>query len=175
MVTKRQINQLVTRSVRSRNPGNAEPRARRRAGTPTLIFTIMGPPVGKQRARSAVHSARHVTPKKTREYEKHVGVTARMAVLRLLPELQQAFPTYEQVYLDLEIYHENGRKPDSDNVVKAIEDGCTGILWDDDRHVLPRVQRESWPDDRPRVEVRIAPTEDHPGNGVALCEFEYAD
>jgi len=37
MVTKRQITKSVTCSVRSRKPGNAKPRARRRARTPTLL------------------------------------------------------------------------------------------------------------------------------------------
>jgi Holliday junction resolvase RusA-like endonuclease len=126
---------------------------------PTLIFTITGPPVGKQRTRSAVHSARHVTPKKTRDYEHRVAQRAIIALAHLTSEeANNWLATTKQVFLDLKIYHANGHKPDSDNVVKAIEDGCTGVLWRDDRHVLPRVQWESWPDDNPRVEVRVTPT-----------------
>jgi len=130
---------------------------------PYLVFTIPGKTVGKQRTRSAEHSTKHVTPKKTRVYENYVGYMARLALQKMPFELAKAFPTDEQVFLDLEIYHRNGRKPDADNVVKVIEDGLTKILWDDDRNVLPRVQFETWPDANPRVEARITPTGHSPG------------
>ena len=128
-----------------------------------LIFTVYGPPVGKQRARSSSRSKRHFTPKKTVEYEKSVARAAFDVVLKTPRYDPSEWTGTEQVYLDLWIYHANGRKPDSDNVVKAVEDGLTGILWKDDRNVLPRVHHEYWPDDNPRVVVRIKPTGCNPG------------
>lgn len=151
-VTKKEISGRSSTSGRAVKP----------AGIPTLpdlTFTIPGPPVGKQRTRSGIHSAKHHTPKKTRDYEKYIASCALAALCRVGIVHLSIYPTSKQVYLDLKIYHANARKPDSDNVVKAIADGLTGVLWRDDRHVLPRVNGEFWPDPFPRVEVKISSTD----------------
>jgi len=86
--------------------------------------------------------SRHHTPKKTRDYEKHVRSCAEAAILI---ERAKGWPTGKQVYCDLEIYHKNARKPDASNVVKAVEDALTGLLWKDDRNVLGRPMVVRWP------------------------------
>lgn len=135
--------------------------------TPNLYkpfrFDIPGPPVGKQRTRSGYGSTKHRTPQKTRDYENHVGVMAWLASLQR-DGLDDSWLS-GKVYMDLRIYHKNGRKPDSDNVVKAVADGLTGIIWPNDRNVLPRVQFEIYPDNNPRVEVEINKIEEVYGNG----------
>jgi Holliday junction resolvase RusA-like endonuclease len=123
----------------------------------TLKFVVMGEPVGKERARS-VRGARHYTPEKTKAYERLVALSAQ-AELALLPKLDLAlWPTMDQVYMDLWISHRTGKKPDADNVVKAIQDGLSGILWKNDNNVLPRVWGVSWPSSEPNVVVRIVET-----------------
>lgn len=139
----------------------------------SLRFVVPGPPVGKERARSVriVDSvtealnqewrgiapigqviawlkanrsklSRHHTPKKTRQYEKHVRSCAEA---ELLITRATGWPTDRQVYCDLEIYHENAVRPDPSNVVKAVEDALTGLLWKDDRNVLGRPMVVRWP------------------------------
>ena len=139
-----------------------------------LRFVVPGPPVGKERARSSnvinaiiktlehdwpsgaatfkqlvgwlkanrSRLSRHHTPKKTRAYEKHVRSCAEAAILI---ERAEGWPTTQQVFCDLEIYHKNAIRPDPDNVVKAIADALTGLLWKDDRNVLGRPVIVRWP------------------------------
>ena len=139
-----------------------------------LRFVVPGPPVGKERARSAdaisviidaldrewtgevapikqlivwlranrKRLLRHRTPKKTRDYEKHVRSCAEA---ELLITRAEGWPTNKQLYCDLEIYHKNAIRPDASNVVKAIEDALTGLLWKDDRNVLGRPMVVRWP------------------------------
>jgi crossover junction endodeoxyribonuclease RusA len=121
---------------------------------PKLYFVVKGPPFGKERPRSG-KDGRHRTPIKTKNYESYVGMLARQALLRLPEKEADCFPTKKQVFMDIWIYHKNAIKPDSDNVVKAIEDGLSGVLWYNDRHVLTRPQAERWPDANPRVEIEI--------------------
>lgn len=165
MVSKKKNS--LTKATRWSSDNRSSSRSRGRAPNPypnydqvndpmrSVVFVVVGDPVGKERARSGSNSARHLTPKKTREYEHHVAWSAVDVLERTMPCDRELWPTECQVYLDLNIYHRNGRKPDSDNVVKAIADGLSGILWKDDRHVLPRVWLETWPDKCPRVEVSI--------------------
>jgi len=140
----------------------------------TLRFVVPGPPVGKERARSSdvintvinaldrewtsgvapikqlvgwlkanrSRLSRHHTPKKTRDYEKHVRSCAEA---ELFISRAKGWPTDKQVYCDLEIYHKNAVRPDPDNVVKAIADALTGLLWKDDRNVLGRPMIVRWP------------------------------
>lgn len=135
----------------------------------TLRFVVPGPPVGKERARgerivdeilryldrewkgwqviewlkaNKSRLYKHHTPKKTRGYEKHVRSCAEA---EMLVTRAKGWPTSAQVYCDLEIYHENAVRPDPSNVVKAIEDALTGLLWKDDKNVLGRPMVVRWP------------------------------
>lgn len=138
-----------------------------------LRFVIDGQPVGKERHRYSRLTGRHYTPKKTENYEKYVGTVALKALWDLPDNQRVQWPTDRQVFMDVYIYHLNGKKPDSCNVVTAIQDGLSGVLWENDRHVLSRVYEEIWPDENPRVAVVIGFTGYKPGkNGLEWCGYK---
>lgn len=97
-------------------------------------FWISGPPVGKQRAR--VVNGHAYTPKKTADYEKHIKRCGMMAALNYRSQLTSA----EWICLNIDIsFGTDGRRPDCDNVLKAIMDGLQGVFWNTDKNVIPRV------------------------------------
>ena len=142
-----------------------------------LRFSIPGKPQGKKRVgRNKQGKAYNPTA----EYEKHVAMFAMEAYSQLSFEKRIEWPTKKQVFMDVWIYHDLTdlrKKPDSGNVIKAIEDALSGTrkrsfyLWKDDKHVLSRPQGEYWPDDNPRVDVAIWFTGYMPGKkGLERCE-----
>lgn len=123
-----------------------------------LNFTILGPPVPKERARvvSRVEGgktkARGVTPKRTSTYEGLVKVHALGARMKLdrdkyVAGMASGLPTaavgwlcevwpisLARFGLGITIYY-RGQGGDCDNYVKSIADACNGVLWVDDRQV----------------------------------------
>jgi len=41
--------------------------------------------------------------------------------------------------MNLDIVYPSKRHPDQDNVIKSIQDGLQGVIWENDKTVLPRV------------------------------------
>lgn len=132
-----------------------------------LTFTIPGPPKGKGRPRAttAAGHARMYTPRSTASYESlvrlvadgaragaapiegPVGVSVHVVLPRPKRLMRKADPAGLVVCAS---------KPDVDNVVKAILDGCK-VLWRDDAQVA---RLEAWKDyaekdGAPRVVVRV--------------------
>lgn len=135
-----------------------------------ICFTIPGQPQGKGRPRvgSVAGRARMFTPAKTVAYE---GLIAHAA-----QEARGAMPLLEgplavNLFLDCQVPASWSKrklaaalagevmpttKPDADNVLKAVLDGCNGVLWRDDVQVVdvrvrkrysatPAVRVEAWP------------------------------
>jgi Holliday junction resolvase RusA-like endonuclease len=113
-------------------------------------FTIPGQPVAKGRPKFARRGAHVVayTPAKTASYENLVKLAASTAMRGVEPT---ARPVALSVTLNLQIpaSWSNKRraaaaagaicatkKPDADNVLKGIKDGCNGIVWADDAQVV---------------------------------------
>lgn len=117
-------------------------------------FTVLGPPQPKERAR-ACPNGKHVTPLKTRRYERLVGTVACLQVPRGWP--------LDGIYVvEVQAYFADRRARDVDNVAKAVLDGLNKVLWRDDRQVLRLVSEKHVDRAKPRVEVRVesrAPTE----------------
>lgn len=118
--------------------------------TQELHFVIPGPPVPKARARKGLFGNWY-TPKKTRNYEQHVGMTALAARQRS----KTRWPLDGRYQVKASIYFSDARTRDGDNVVKSLLDGANTILWNDDKQVAKRVTDDSIDRDNPRVEVTV--------------------
>lgn len=133
-----------------------------------ITFTIPGQPQGKGRAKIVKIGgfSRMATPAKTVAYEGLIAHAAQQAMagagrfegavgcnVILQCEVPASWSGKKQrMALAGEILPTT--KPDADNVVKAVFDGCNGVLWRDDVLVVDlRVQKRYSPQPCVRVEV----------------------
>lgn len=115
-----------------------------------ISFTIPGQPVPKGRPKFARRGAHVVayTPAKTASYESLVKMAATVAMAGLVPSAAPILLVIE-LHLQVPASWSNKRralalageilptkKPDADNVLKGIKDGCNGIVWRDDSQVV---------------------------------------
>lgn len=131
-------------------------------------FTIPGQPVAKGRPKFARRGAHVVayTPAKTASYENLVKLAAAEAMRGVEPS---ARPVALSVTLNLQVpaSWSNKRraaavagticatkKPDADNVLKGIKDGCNGIVWADDAQVV-RIVLEKRYSETPSAVVHV--------------------
>lgn len=112
-----------------------------------IIFTVPGAPVGKGRPKVSSRGgkfARMYTPEKTVNYEGLVSLAATQAMAGRQPITG---PAYVVMTITLPIpaswskkkqaaalcgHVYPTKKPDADNVVKALFDGMNGVVWVDD-------------------------------------------
>lgn len=135
-------------------------------------FLVPGEPVGKGRPRigRVGGHARMFTPQKTVSYEGLIALagTEAMAGRTLLEgavmvEMRIVLPVpaskskkFKAQALAGEIFPT--KKPDMDNVIKAIYDGLNGVVWKDDVQVVDAFVRKRY-GEVPGVHVRIVPLE----------------
>lgn len=135
----------------------------------TIQFTIPGEPVAKGRARAFVRNGHiaHHTPDKTARYENLVKLAAQEA-MHGKPPCEGPVKLTVCAYMGigtswskkrqaaaLEGRERPTKKPDVDNIVKAIKDGLNGVAWRDDSQVVRLVADKHW-SDTPRVFVAIS-------------------
>lgn len=120
-----------------------------------LKFEVPGRPVGKERTRSDKQQAQH-TPAKTRAYEALVAGLGHNALVarRDWPYKRAARGWFR---LTIDIYYGDDKRPDTSNVLKAVEDGLKGVIWHDDRDLVSGTRDVYLRSRRPRVEVEIEP------------------
>lgn len=121
-------------------------------------FTIPGQPVAKGRPRFARRGAgvATYTDAKTAGYENLVRMVASVAMAGREPVTG---PLHLTISLGLQVpgSWSNRRrqmaysgairatkKPDADNVLKGIKDGCNGIVWRDDAQVVQITLRKDY-------------------------------
>jgi Holliday junction resolvase RusA-like endonuclease len=116
-----------------------------------LVFTVDGPPQGKQRPRLG-KGGNIYTPAETRAYERRVKVLALQAV-----RSHESWPmaTSLPVRVTLRLFFENSRRHDADNVAKAILDAGNGVVWKDDDQVAELHVYKCLDAEKPRVEVSV--------------------
>lgn len=132
-----------------------------------IAFTIPGNPVAKGRAKFARRGnfVTTYTPEKTARYENLVALAAQQAMgnnplLEIGVELRVM--AYMPIPASWSLKKQRAAalgeimptsKPDLDNVIKAIKDGCNKITWKDDSQVVDLISRKRY--GVPRVEVEI--------------------
>ena len=114
----------------------------------TVVFVVPGVPVPKGRARACVRNGHvaHYTPEKTARFENLVKMAAMGATQEPFTgpvALTCAFvlpvpASYSKKRRDacLNGYEWPSKKPDTDNLLKAVLDGCNGVVWNDDCQVV---------------------------------------
>lgn len=134
-----------------------------------IQFTVPGEPVAKGRARASSvqgHIRMH-TPQKTVNYESMVAWVAQQAMAGKTPLTGPVMLSVYAVFqppkswskklqkLNLETPQFVVKKPDFDNLLKALCDGMNGVVWVDDSQVAAIGQCRKVYGDRPRVEVTV--------------------
>jgi len=115
-----------------------------------LTFFVPGEPVAKGRARAFVRHGviAHYTPDKTARYENLVKISAKNATNGAKP-LEGPLSLRCTFWLSVPMSYLNKRReaclngserhckrPDIDNLLKSVKDGCNGVAWIDDCQVV---------------------------------------
>jgi len=113
--------------------------------TATIQFTILGNPVPKGRPRFT-RQGRTYTPAKTKTYEDQVAVLAKAVCPEPLKTpvavlVTAVFPvplTYPKKRREacLNGSERHIKRPDLDNIVKAVTDGMNGVVYGDDSQIV---------------------------------------
>ena len=115
-----------------------------------VAFFVPGPPVGKGRPRAVRmgKGVRMFTPEKTASYESLVATSGHAAMEGRAPfsgaceavmEIRLQVPaswSKKRQAMALDGGLRATKKPDVDNVVKAVLDALNGIVWQDDVQVV---------------------------------------
>lgn len=134
-----------------------------------ITFTVPGEPVAKGRPRATTIGghARMYTPAKTAKYEELVAVYAS-AAMKKAPLMEQPVRLYLTIYCKvpgtwskkrradaLAGIERPAKKPDIDNIVKALADGMNGVVWVDDAQIV-ELACSKWYALEPYVSVNVA-------------------
>lgn len=136
----------------------------------SLNFVVYGPPQGKGRPRISKFSG-VFTPQKTVSYESAVVFAAGNAMngrplyekpvyvkIRALFEIPSSYSKKKRTAALMGHLYP-AKKPDIDNIQKAVLDGCNKVVWKDDA-LICKIEVEKAYSDKPRVEVHVRELED---------------
>jgi Holliday junction resolvase RusA-like endonuclease len=115
----------------------------------SIMFTIYGHPIAKGRPRFSTRGKFPVayTPEKTKTYESEVGMMAKaaMGASKVLEGALEAFiyvtfpvpPSYSKKRTEacLNDVEKHTKRPDLDNVIKAVIDGMDKIVFNNDSQI----------------------------------------
>ncbi|MDR0703194.1 MAG: RusA family crossover junction endodeoxyribonuclease [Azoarcus sp.] len=133
-----------------------------------VTFTVPGEPQGKGRPRATIragHAATY-TPEKTRTYEGVIAVAAQNAMagrplfagacavdMDILCLVPASWSQKKRAQALTGILYPT-KKPDVDNVEKAVFDAMNGVVWRDDVQVVDVVKRKRYAE-TPGVRVAV--------------------
>ena len=148
-----------------------------------IAFTVPGEPQGKGRARVGTIGghARMFTPAKTVAYEGLIAHAAQQA-MRGAPPLECDCRLEVDIVCSVPASWSNrkrqqalagfirpAKKPDADNVVKAVCDGMNGVVWKDDVQAIEGSWRKTY-GHTPGLHVRVAVVP-----GISAMQAELAE
>lgn len=141
-----------------------------------INFTIDGESKGKERPKFSTQNGRAFTPEQTKHYENWVKLLYGTTVKHYFEgNVKMSITCYYGITKkDIEAIEKNNiktkafkeakgkldgtirptKKPDLDNVIKAIADSLNGIAYKDDAQIVEVVSKKFY-SKRPRVEVTI--------------------
>lgn len=118
----------------------------------TIIINL--PPVAKGRPR--LSNGHAYTPEKTRKYEQAVQLTARAQIKRALDgEIRLSIRFY--LLRPKALRNKDLRptkRPDIDNLAKAVMDALNGIAYEDDKQVV-ELHLYKYYSNEPRTEIEL--------------------
>lgn len=135
-----------------------------------VTFKVIGAPVGKARPRFT-RTGHTYTPAKSKNYEKKIAQEAWVAMAN-----KKLNPTECSVHLEMDAYlpvpvswskkkQNQARmgalrpsKPDIDNIIKAILDGCNKVIYNDDAQVHSIRARKLYEtyENPPSIDVKVS-------------------
>ena len=130
-------------------------------------FTVLGAPRGKERPRAAKLRDRTVvyTPKKTRDYEREIatayltqcrGMFSGAVAIEIHAYYEIPKSASRKRVLDMVSDRERPtKKPDGDNIAKAVCDALNGVAYKDDSQVVDLTVRKYY-SKFPHVQVFIS-------------------
>lgn len=130
-------------------------------------FTVLGAPQGKERPRAAKLRDRTIiyTPKKTKDYEREIATAYRTQCNGMFSgAVQVEIHAYYEIpksasrkrALDMVSDKERPtKKPDGDNIAKAVCDALNGLAYKDDSQVVDLTVRKYY-SKFPHVQVFIS-------------------
>ena len=119
-----------------------------------MDFIVDGKPKGKQRPRFSRISKTVYTPNKTAKYEKQIAKAYTDSGGKCIPadcyvsvSVSAFFPipkSYSKKKREdcLERILRPDKKPDIDNIIKAVLDGLNGVAYEDDKQVVEAIGRK---------------------------------
>jgi Holliday junction resolvase RusA-like endonuclease len=131
----------------------------------TFTFVVRGKPRGKGRPRFA-KTGHAYTPRETVEYEREIAtlckqamngappiegpIALHIAVIKPIPKATPKAVRAKMVFAEIRPIN----KPDLDNVLKAVMDGCNGVAYMDDKQIV-NVNAAAYYGDEPCVIVSV--------------------
>ncbi len=132
-----------------------------------VSFVYNGDPIAKGRARKGKNGNMY-TPESTRQYEALLGTGFQSMLNGIEPNGKDKFA------LRCVFYRSNRQRIDCDNLLKAVSDAATGLVWVDDSQVLEVIGRLFLNSPSPRAEIAIYRVEDtSPGKICPVCSNEF--
>ena len=114
-------------------------------------FTILEEPQGKGRPRFT-RTGHAYTPEKTKKYERFVAMQYHGEVFE--GALRVSIKAYCKRPMRGAGKYPT-KRPDADNIAKAILDALNGVAWKDDKQVVELSITKEWAEKHEKVEVSI--------------------